>query len=74
MRQSLKTWRKSRKLKQRHVAQMLGCTVGQISHYETGRFLMPAEKAVLLAKMTGTDPHVFRPDLFEKRKKRLEAA
>jgi transcriptional regulator with XRE-family HTH domain len=72
MASSIRKWRKRRGLRQREVAQILGVTVGQVSHYETGRHVLPAEKAVLLAKVTQTDPHVFRPDLFPK--KRFEAA
>lgn len=52
---------------------MLGVTTGQVSHYEVGRFKMPAEKAIMLAKMTGEPAATFRPDLFGGLKK-TEAA
>lgn len=74
MKTKLRSWRKSRGLTQTDVAQMLGVSTGQVSHYELGRFKMPAEKAVKLAKMTGEPAATFRPDLFGLSKKRVEAA
>lgn len=57
-------YRRSQKITQRQLAQLIGVRDSTVCKWETGRARIPAERVPSLCEALGCEPADLRPDLF----------
>lgn len=60
----IRTWRLGRELNLDEAGSLVGVSGVQWHRYETGSRRIPAEKVMLMSKVTGIAPDELRPDVF----------